>query len=133
MKKKIKIFITLAMVCTFTFVSVVAVSAGSGITRKQTRQSKVGVNGAMVKCTVTYHYHNKTQLKKGKPYKVVASKAKKANFKGSSTCNYLNHSTKLSKSGRGYTVKARGVWFFAGETKGVEVSHKITGYKAPKK
>ena len=133
MKKRIKIFITLAMVCTFTFVSAVAVFAGSEITRKQTRQSKVGVNGAMVQCTVTYHYKNKTQLKNGKPYKVVASKAKKANFKGSSTCNYLNHSTKLSKSGSGYTVKARGVWFNVGETKGVEVSHTITGYKAPKK
>lgn len=133
MKKRIKIFITLAMVCAFTFVSAVAVSAGSEITRKQTRQSKVGVNGAMVQCTVTYHYKNKTQLKKGKPYKVVASKAKKANFKGSSTCNYLNHSTKLSKNGSGYTVKARGVWFSVGETKGVEVSHTITGYKAPKK
>lgn len=133
MKKKIKIFITFAMVCTFIFVSVVTVSAGSEIIRKQTKQSKVGVNGAMVQCTVTYHYKNKTQLKKGAPYKAVASKAKKAKFKGSSTCNYLNHSTTLRKSGSGYTVKARGVWFYAGETKGVEVAHTITGYKAPKK
>lgn len=133
MKKKIKIFSTFAMVCTFIFVSVVTVSAGSEIIRKQTKQSKVGVNGAMVQCTVTYHYKNKTQLKKGAPYKAVASKAKKAKFKGSSTCNYLNRSTTLRKSGSGYTVKARGVWFYAGETKGVEVAHKITGYKAPKK
>ena len=133
MKKKSSLFITIAILCALICVSTAATFAGSDIVRKQTRTSKVGVNSSLVECTVTYRYKNKKQLKSGKPYKVVASKAKKAKFKKSYQYTYVNSGTVLKKSGKGYIVKANGVWHTAGDTKGVTVHHTITGYKAPKK
>lgn len=121
------------MVCTFIFVSATATFAGSDIVRKQTRTSKVGANSSLIECTVTYRYKNKKQLKAGKPYKVVASRAKKAKFKKSAQYTYVNSDTKLKKSGNGYVVKANGVWYTAGDSKGTTVHHTITGYKPPKK
>lgn len=133
MRKKSALFVTLAMVCAIVFASVTATFAGSDIVRKQTRTSKVGKNSSLVECTVTYRYKNKKQLKNGKPYKVVASRAKKAKFKKSYLYSYTNGDTTLKKSGNGYVVKTTGVWFTVGEKKGVTVHHEINGYKAPQK
>lgn len=114
-------------------VGTASVFASSAIVRKQTKTSKVGVNGAIVQCTVTYYYKNTTALKKGSPYNVTASKAKKANTTKLAVYQYVNQSTTLKKSGTGYKVIANGLWLTSGEPKGVAVTHVITGYKAPKK
>ncbi len=132
MKRNRRLIALMVLVMVMT-VGTVGVFASSTIVRKQTRTSKVGVNGAIVQSTVTYYYKNNTALKKGSPYKVTASKAKKPNTAKLAVFTYVNQSTTLKKSGSGYQVKASGLWLEKGEAKGVAVNHVITGYQPPKK